>query len=148
MKLILKEDVPNLGKAGDLVEVARGYGRNFLVPQGKALDATAHHLRQLEEQKRLIIKKKNKDLEEAQKLAEQVASLELTLTRKVSDGEKIFGSVTAKDLAEALAQAQIVLDRKNILLEDPIRTLGDFEVPVKIHPEVTVRLRVKVSEEK
>jgi large subunit ribosomal protein L9 len=148
MKLILKEDVPNLGKAGDLVEVARGYGRNFLVPQGKALDATAHHLRQLEEQKRLIIKKKNKDLEEARKLAEQVASLELTLTRKVSDGEKIFGSVTAKDLAEALAQAQIVLDRKNILLEDPIRTLGDFEVPVKIHPEVTVCLRVKVSEEK
>jgi len=148
MKLILKEDVSNLGKAGDLVEVARGYGRNFLVPQGKALDATAHHLRQLEEQKRLIIKKKNKDLEEARKLAEQVATLELTLTRKVSDGEKIFGSVTAKDLAEALAQAQIVLDRKNILLEDPIRTLGDFEVPVKIHPEVTVRLRVKVSEEK
>jgi len=148
MKLILKEDVSNLGKAGDLVEVARGYGRNFLVPQGKALDATAHHLRQLEEQKRLIIKKKNKDLEEARKLAEQVATLELTLTRKVSDGEKIFGSVTAKDLAEALAQTQLVLDRKNILLEDPIRTLGDFEVPVKIHPEVTVRLRVKVSEEK
>lgn len=148
MKLILKEDLPNLGKAGDLVEVARGYGRNYLVPQGKALDATAHHLRQLEEQKRLIIKKKNKDLEAAQKLAEQVASLELTLTRKVSDGEKIFGSVTAKDLAEALAQAQVALDRKNILLEDPIRTLGDFEVPLKLHPEVTVRLRVKVSEEK
>ena len=73
MKLILKEDVPNLGKAGDLVEVARGYGRNFLVPQGKALDATAHHLREVEEQKRLIIKKKTKDLEAAQKLAEQVS---------------------------------------------------------------------------
>jgi large subunit ribosomal protein L9 len=147
MKLILKEDVPNLGKAGDLVEVARGYGRNYLVPQGKALDATAQHLRQLDEQKRLILKKKNKDLEGAQKLAEQVAALELTLTRKVSDGEKIFGSVTTKDLAEALAQAQVPIDRKNILLEDPLRTLGDFEVPLKIHPEVTARVRVKVSAE-
>jgi large subunit ribosomal protein L9 len=148
MKLILKEDVPNLGKAGDLVEVARGYGRNFLVPQGKALDATAHHLRELEEQKRLIIKKKTKDLEAAQKLAEQITSLELTLSRKVSDGEKILGSVTSKDVAEALAKAQITLDRKNILLEDPIRTLGNFEIPLKIHPGMTVQLRLKVSEEK
>jgi len=148
MKLILKEDVPNLGKAGDLVEVARGYGRNFLVPQGKALDATAHHLRELEEQKRLIIKKKTKDQEAAQKLAEQITSLELNLSRKVSDGEKIFGSVTSKDVAEALAKAQITLDRKNILLEDPIRTLGNFEIPLKIHPGMTVQLRLKVSEEK
>jgi large subunit ribosomal protein L9 len=148
MKLILKEDVPNLGKAGDLVEVARGYGRNFLVPQGKALDATAHHLRELEEQKRLIIKKKTKDLEAGQKLAEQITSLELTLSRKVSDGEKIFGSVTSKDLAEALAKSQITLDRKNILLEEPIRTLGNFEIPLKIHPGITVQLRLKVSEEK
>jgi len=147
MKLILKEDVPNLGKAGDLVEVARGYGRNFLVPQGKALDATARHLRELEEQKRLIIKKKTKDQEAAQQLAEQINALELTLSRKVSDGDKIFGSVTTKDLAEALAKAQIVLDRKNILLEDPIRTLGDFEIPLKIHSGITARLRLKVSEE-
>ncbi len=147
MKLILKEDVPNLGKAGDLVEVARGYGRNFLVPQGKALDATARHLRELEEQKRLIIKKKTKDQEAAQQLAGQINALELTLSRKVSDGEKIFGSVTTKDLAEALAKAQIVLDRKNILLEDPIRTLGDFEIPLKIHSGITARLRLKVSEE-
>ncbi|RPH84442.1 MAG: 50S ribosomal protein L9, partial [Desulfobacteraceae bacterium] len=72
---------------------------------------------------------------------------ELTLSRKVSDGEKIFGSVTTKDLAEALAKAQIVLDRKNILLEDPIRTLGDFEIPLKIHSGITARLRLKVSEE-
>jgi large subunit ribosomal protein L9 len=102
----------------------------------------------LEEQKRLIIKKKNKDLEAAQKLAEQINSLELTLSRKVSEGGKIFGSVTAKDLAEALAQAQIVLDRKNILLEDPIRMLGNFEIPLKIHPEITAQLRLQVTEEK
>jgi large subunit ribosomal protein L9 len=148
MKLILKEDVPNLGKAGDLVEVARGYGRNFLVPQGKALEATAHHLRELDEQKRLIIKKKTKNLEAAQKLAEQINSLELTISRKVSDGEKIFGSVTSKDLAEALDKAQIALDRKSILLEDPIRTLGNFEIPLKIHTDLTALLRLKVSEEK
>jgi large subunit ribosomal protein L9 len=102
----------------------------------------------LEEQKRLIIKKKTKDLEAAQKLAKQITSLELTLSRKVSDGEKIFGSVTSKDVAEALAKAQIALDRKNILLEDPIRTLGNFEIPLKIHPGMTVQLRLKVSEEK
>ncbi|HSO72024.1 MAG TPA: 50S ribosomal protein L9, partial [Thermodesulfobacteriota bacterium] len=89
-----------------------------------------------------------KDQEAAQKVAEQINSLELTLSRKVSDGEKIFGSVTAKDLAEALAQAQIVLDRKNILLEEPIRTLGDFEIPLKIHSGITAQLRLKVSEEK
>jgi large subunit ribosomal protein L9 len=148
MKLILKEDVPNLGKAGDLVEVARGYGRNYLVPQGKALDATAHHLREVEEQKRLIIKKKTKDLEAAQKLAEQIDALELILSRKVSEGEKIFGSVTTKDLAEALAKAQITLDRRNILLEEPIRMLGSFEIPLKIHSGITAQLRLKVSEEK
>lgn len=146
MKLILKEDVLNLGRAGDLVEVARGYGRNYLIPQGKALEATAHHLRQLEEQKRLILKKKAKDLDQARQAADQAAALTITIPRKVSEGEKIFGSVTAKDIAEELGKTNLVFDRKKIILEEPIRTLGSFEVPLKMHPEITATLKVQVVE--
>jgi len=146
MKLILKEDVLNLGKAGDAVEVARGYGRNYLIPQGKAIEATAHHLRQLEEHKRLILKKKAKDLDLARQTAEQMTALTLTIARKVSEGEKIFGSVTIKDIAEELQKANLPVDRKKILLEEPIRVLGNFEVPLKMHPEITTTLKIQVVE--
>jgi large subunit ribosomal protein L9 len=146
MKLILKEDVLNLGKAGDAVEVARGYGRNYLIPQGKAIEATAHHLRQLEEHKRLILKKKAKDLDLARQTAEQMTALTLTIARKVSEGEKIFGSVTIKDIAEELQKANLPVDRKKILLEEPIRALGNFEVPLKMHPEITTTLKIQVVE--
>ena len=144
MKLILKEDVLNLGKAGDLVEVARGYGRNFLIPQGKALEATAHHLRELEEQKRLILKKKAKDLDQAQQTAERLAALTITIPRKVAEGEKIFGSVTAKDIAEELGKADLAFDRKKIVLAEPIRTLGEFEIPLKMHSEIMATLKIQV----
>ncbi len=148
MKVILKEDIATLGKAGDLVEVARGYGRNFLIPQGLALEATPHHQRQLEEQKRIILKRKAKDLEEARNLAEQIDTLTLELTRKVVEEGKLYGSVSAKDLVEKLAEKNISLDRKKILLQEPIRTLGNFEVPVKLDSEVTATLKVNVVEDK
>lgn len=144
MKLILKEDVINLGKAGDLVDVARGYGRNFLIPQGKALEATAQHLRRLDEQKRLILKKKAKDLSLAQETAERMTALTITIPRKVAEGDKIFGSVTAKDIAEELGKADLTVDRKRILLEEPIRSLGDFEVPLKMHAEIMATLKIQV----
>ena len=148
MKVILKEDIATLGKAGDLVEVARGYGRNFLIPQGKALEATPHHQKQLEEQKRIILKRKAKDLEDAQNLAEQFGTLTLELSRKVVEEGKIYGSVSTKDLMEKLAEKNITLDRKKILLKEPIRTLGDFEVPIKLDSEVTATLKVSVVEDK
>ncbi len=148
MKVILKEDIATLGKAGDLVEVARGYGRNFLIPQGKALEATPHHQKQLEEQKRIILKRKAKDLEDAQKLAELFGTLTLELSRKVVEEGKIYGSVSTKDLMEKLAEKNISLDRKKILLKEPIRTLGDFEVPIKLDSEVTATLKVSVVENK
>jgi large subunit ribosomal protein L9 len=148
MKVILKEDIATLGKAGDLVEVARGYGRNFLIPQGKALEATPHHQKQLEEQKRIILKSKAKDLEDAQKLAELFGTLTLELSRKVVEEGKIYGSVSTKDLMEKLAEKNISLDRKKILLKEPIRTLGDFEVPIKLDSEVTATLKVSVVENK
>jgi large subunit ribosomal protein L9 len=148
MKVILKEDIATLGKAGDLVEVARGFGRNFLIPQGKALEATPHHQKQLEEQKRIILKRKAKDLEDAQKLAELFGTLTLELSRKVVEEGKIYGSVSTKDLMEKLAEKNISLDRKKILLKEPIRTLGDFEVPIKLDSEVTATLKVSVVENK
>ncbi|HMK65104.1 MAG TPA: 50S ribosomal protein L9 [Thermodesulfobacteriota bacterium] len=148
MKVILKEDIATLGKAGDLVEVARGYGRNYLIPHGKALEATPHHQRQLEEQKRIILKRKAKDLESAQQLAEQFESLTIEIARKVVEEGKIYGSVSSKDLMEKLAEQQIVIDRKKILLKDPIRTLGQFEVPIRLDQEVTATLKVSVIEDK
>jgi large subunit ribosomal protein L9 len=148
MKVILKEDIATLGKAGDLVEVARGYGRNYLIPHGKALEATPHHQRQLEEQKRIILKRKAKDLESAQKLAEQFDNLSIEIARKVVEEGKIYGSVSSKDLMEKLAEQQIVIDRKKILLKDPIRTLGQFEVPIRLDQEVTATLKVSVIEDK
>jgi large subunit ribosomal protein L9 len=148
MKVILKEDIATLGKAGDLVEVARGYGRNYLIPHGKALEATPHHQRQLEEQKRIILKRKAKDLESAQKLAEQFDNLSIEIARKVVEEGKIYGSVSSKDLMEKLAEQQIAIDRKKILLKDPIRTLGQFEVPIRLDQEVTATLKVSVIEDK
>lgn len=148
MKVILKEDISTLGKAGDLVEVARGYGRNFLIPHGKALEATPHHQKQLEEQKRIILKRKARDLEDAHKLAEQFGALTLQLSRKVVEEGKIYGSVSTKDLMEKLAEQNITLDRKKILLKDPIRTLGDFEIPIKLDPVVTATLKVSIVEDK
>jgi large subunit ribosomal protein L9 len=148
MKVLLKEDISTLGKVGDLVEVARGYGRNFLIPQGKALEATPHHQKQLEEQKRIILKRKAKDLEVAQNMAGQFEALTLELSRKVVEEGKIYGSVSAKDLMEKLAEKNISLDRKRILLKEPIRTLGNYEVPIKLDQEVTATLKVSVIEDK
>jgi len=148
MKVILKEDISTLGKAGDLVEVARGYGRNFLIPHGKALEATQHQQKQLEEQKRIILKRKAKDMEAARMLAGQFDSLSLELSRKVQEEGKIYGSVSAKDLVEKLAEQNILLDRKKIFLKEPIRTLGNYEVPIKLEAGVTATLKVSVVEDK
>ena len=148
MKVILREDISTLGKAGDLVEVTRGYGRNFLIPQGKALEATPHHQKQLEEQKRIILKRKAKDMEAARMLAGQFESLSLELSRKVKEEGKLYGSVSVKDLVEKLAEQNILLDRKKILLKEPIRTLGNYEVPVKLEAGLTATLKVSVVEDK
>ncbi len=148
MKVILKEDIPTLGKAGDLVEVARGYGRNFLIPHGKALEATPHQQKQLEEQKRIILKRKAKDVEAARLLAGQFDSLSLELSRKVQEEGKIYGSVSTKDLVEKLAEQNILLDRKKIFLKEPIRSLGNYEVPIKLDAGVTATLKVSVVEAK
>jgi large subunit ribosomal protein L9 len=147
MKVILKEDISTLGKVGDLVEVTRGYGRNYLIPQGKALEATPHHQKQLEEQKRIILKRKAQELESARTKADQFELLTLELSRKVQEEGKLYGSVSAKDLVEKLAEQNILLDRKMIYLKEPIRSLGHYEVPIKLNAEVTATLKVSVTED-
>jgi large subunit ribosomal protein L9 len=147
VKLILREDVENLGKGGELVEVKAGYGRNFLLPRGLAVLANPKNVRELEHQKRVADAKAAKLRASAEAVAKRLAETPITLKRKVGEQEKLYGSVTAIDLVEALAARGVQLDRRLIELAEPIKTLGEFEVPVKVHREVPARLKVKVEAE-
>ncbi len=147
MKLILREDVDNLGKGGDLVEVKRGYGRNFLLPRGLAVLANPRNVKELEHQKAVASAKAAKLKASAQAVAKRLSETPVTLRRKVGEQEKLYGSVTALDIAEALAARGLELDRRAIDLGEPIKTLGDFEVPVKLHSEVVGKAKVKVEAE-
>jgi len=144
MQLILKEDVPNLGKAGDVVDVRDGYGRNFLLPRKKAIKAAPNNLRQLEHQKKVVSALQLKRRRTAEELAQKIADLSLTISRDAGEEDKLFGSVTTKDIAEALRGEGYVVDRHDINLEAPIKQLGIFDVPVKLHPEVTGTVKVWV----
>lgn len=147
MKVILRETLPNLGEAGDLVEVRPGYGRNYLIPQGKAVLATAGNVRRIEHEKRVALARQAKIKASATDLANRLAAVELTIARKVGEQEKLYGSVTSLDIAEALSAQNLPIDRKQIQLEEPIRTLGTFEVPVKLHAEVIQPVKVTVVAE-
>lgn len=144
MKVILMEDVPSLGKMGDLVKVADGYGRNFLVPYGKAVKATTHNIKILEHQTKQLKDKINKIKRDAEKLAHRIEAVSCTVAKPAGDEEKIFGSVTSMDIEESLKVEGIEVDRKKIILDDPIKTLGIYTVPIKLHPEVTAHLKVWV----
>jgi large subunit ribosomal protein L9 len=147
MKLILREDVENLGKGGDLVDVKPGYGRNFLLPRGLAVAANPRNVKELEHQKSVASAKAAKLKASAQAVAKRLADTPVTLKRKVGEQDKLYGSVTALDVAEALAARGLQIDRRSIDLADPIKTLGDFEVPVKLHSEVVGKAKVKVEAE-
>ena len=147
MKLILREDVENLGKGGELVEVKPGYGRNYLLPRGLAVLANPRNLREIEHQKQVAAAKAAKMRASAEALARRLAETPLSLKRKVGEQDKLYGSVTAMDIAEALAQRGLSIDRRSIDLSEPIKTVGEFEVPVKLHHEVAGRVKVKVEPE-
>ncbi len=147
MKLILREDVENLGTGGDLVEVKPGYGRNYLLPRGLAVLANPKNVRELEHQKKIAEAKAAKLKASAQAVAKRLADTPVTLKRKVGEQEKLYGSVTALDIVEALAARGLQLDRRAIDLAEPLKTVGDFEVPVKLHREVVGTARVKVEAE-
>ncbi len=144
MKVILIENISSLGKAGDTIQVADGYARNFLIPKKKALEATSSNIRQLDRQRDLFVNKISKEKETAVELASKIQDLSCSLSRPVGDQEKIFGSVTSLDIQEFLLAHEINIDRRKIILKTPIKTLGDFMIPIKLHPEVIAQLTVKV----
>jgi large subunit ribosomal protein L9 len=145
MKLILKQDVDDLGLEGDLVNVARGFGRNFLVPRGLAAEATPQNLKAFELQRKKIEVRRLKAKEEALQLKERVSQLVLTFVEKAGEEGKLYGSVTSMDIADAMEKQGVVIDRRKILLDKPIKALGEFVVSVKIYPTVTGNVKVVVA---
>jgi len=147
MKLILREDVENLGKGGELVEVKPGYGRNYLLPRGLAVLANPKNVRELDHQKAVATAKAAKLKASAEAVAKRLADTAVTLKRKVGEQDKLYGSVTALDIAEALAARGLQIDRRSIDLAEPLKTIGEFEVPVKLHSEVVGKAKVKIEAE-
>jgi large subunit ribosomal protein L9 len=147
MKVILLENVPSLGKAGDLLKVADGYGRNYLIPQKKAMVATEKSVKVMEHQKRLVQQRMEKAKKDAEKLGRKIENLSCTFVKTVGESGKLFGSVTSMDVENYLKENGIEVDRKKIALEEPIKNLGMFTVPIKLHPEVTTQLKVWVVQE-
>jgi large subunit ribosomal protein L9 len=147
MKLILREDVENLGKGGEVVDVKPGYGRNYLLPRGLAVTANPKNVRELEHQKSVATAKAAKMKASAEAIAKRLAETPVTLSRKVGEQDKLYGSVTALDIAEALAARGLQIDRRAIDLAEPLKTTGDFEIVVKLHSEVVGKAKVKVEAE-
>jgi len=147
MKVILLEDVDTLGKLGDTVNVKNGYARNFLIPRNLAIPATARNLKAHAHQLRDIERKKEKIVGDAQSLADRVAGVSLTFTRKTGEKGRLFGSVTNMDIAEALAEKGLTVDRKDIHLPEPIKSLGEFDVQIKLHHDVTPEVKITVLPE-
>ena len=144
MKIILREDVPELGAIGDVVSVKDGYGRNYLLPKKIALPADMKSIRQLDHQKRLVDSYKSKVKKDASALADKLSGVSCTIPMLVGEQDKLFGSVTTKDIESALAQEGVHISRKRIVLAEPIRQLGVFTVEVRLHPEISAKLKVWV----
>jgi large subunit ribosomal protein L9 len=144
MKVILVEDVKSLGKSGDQVNVAEGYARNYLIPKKMALGASPANQRVYENEAKARAKKHEKEKAGAAELATKLGSLSLTIARMAGEDDKLFGSVTNGDIAEALAKEGFKVDKRDIELADHLKALGIFEVPVKLHPEVTAIVKVWV----
>ena len=142
MKIILKEDVKGLGKLGEIVEVSNGYSRNYLLPHKKAIEATAHNIKAVEHKKKELEEKMKQSLHEVEALSKKMSEMSVTVARQVGEGEKMFGSVTNADIAEAIGKEGITVDKHQIILEKPIKELGLFHIPVKLHPEISAEIKV------
>ncbi len=147
MKIILKEDFESLGKVGEVVEVKTGFARNFLIPKQVALQATPQNLRVIEQEKARNKIKLSKDKREAEVLAEQLKKVSLTANVQVGEEDKIFGAVTSQNISELLSAKGFEIDKRKIQLEDPLKALGVFEVPIKLHTEVEAKIKVWVVKE-
>ena len=148
MIVILNRDVKGTGKAGDIVKVSDGYARNMLIPKGYAKEATEGNVRNLEKQKAIAAEKKAEEKAAAQALAEKISAVSVTIKTKAGEGGRIFGSITSKDIADALkAQHKLTVDKKKIQLDSPIKQTGEMEVAMKLYPEVTTTLKVIIVAE-
>ena len=147
MDVILREDVEKLGTRGQLVKVAPGYARNFLLPNKMAVAATESNKKIVEQERQAYLRREAKVSSEASELAKLIGSVSITISQKAGENDQLFGSVTSKDIAEALEKQGYTIDRRKISLEEPIKTLGEFKVPVKLHREVTAEVTVHVVKE-
>ncbi len=147
MKVILKTEVENLGSFGAQVRVAQGYARNYLIPKGLAVEATPGNINQFNAEKEAYLKKAQARKEKAEKLKGELEAISLAFTRKAGEDEKLFGSVTVHDIESGLSSKGFEIERKNILLEEPIKAVGQYAVAVKLHPEVTATVQVGVAKE-
>lgn len=148
MKVILQEDIKKLGKKGDIVEVKEGYARNYLLPKKLAVEANQANMKELDRQKQIKSQKAEQELKEAEKLAEKIKNVTVTLKVKSGENGKLFGAVTSKDIADNLAKVhKINIDKRKIDLSENIKSIGNYEIKVKLHPQVTAELKVIVASE-
>ncbi len=147
MRVVLKDDVKNIGKMGQIVDVADGYARNYLVPRGLAIEANTKNIRSLEHEKRIIQEKAKKIKDSTQDLSNKISAITLTIKARAGEEGKLFGSVTTMDIAELLKNEGIGIDKKKISLDEPIKRLGSYTVNIKLHPEISAQLNVQVVQE-
>jgi large subunit ribosomal protein L9 len=147
MEVILREDIDNLGSRGQVVKVAPGYARNFLIPRKLAVTATESNKKIIEQERHAYLRREAKLETEAQELARLMTGVTVTIVQKAGENDQLFGSVTSKDVADALAAKDYTIDRRKIQLDEPIRQLGEFKVPVRLHKDVTAEVIVVVKKE-
>jgi large subunit ribosomal protein L9 len=145
MEVILRDHVENLGRRGEIVKVADGYARNFLLPRNLALPATDGNKKRVERERKIVETRESEERQAADAIAVRLNALELSISRKVGDSNQLYGSVTNADIADLLKEKGFEVDRRKILLPDPIKTLGENTVPVKLHRDVTAQVKVAVT---
>jgi large subunit ribosomal protein L9 len=147
MEVILKEDVPKLGHRGDVIKVAEGYGRNYLLPRKLAIEATQANKAVIEQMKQAAVRRSAVEKADSEALSKQLENVSLTFQRKAGEKDHLFGSVTSSDIAEALEQNGFKIDRRKIQLNEPLKSIGEFEVPIRLHREVSSKVKVVVEKE-
>ena len=147
MEVILREDVDKLGNRGELVKVAAGYARNFLLPRRLAVAATDANRKIVEQERQAHLRKEAKLIGESEDLAKMLTGVSVTIAQKAGENDQLFGSVTSKDIVDALAAKNFTIDRRKVQLDEPIKQLGEFKIPVRLHREVTVEITVNVVKE-
>ena len=147
MEVILKEDVAKLGSRGDVVKVAEGYGRNFLLPRKLAIEASDGNKKVIDQMRAAAVRRSAKEKSQAEELSKQFDGLSVAFVRRSGEQDQLFGSVTSGDIADALEKKGFNLDRRKIQLHEPLKTVGEFTVPVKLHKDVTAHLKVVIEKE-